>query len=181
MKEMMIEGKLIRLVEVSENDSISILKLRNNPAISKYLSGTSEITSEQQREWIKLNKVKSDGFYWTIKDGINQFFGTISLYNVIDRKAEFGRYICTNSIYAIEAELLILEFGFKHMGLDEIYCRTVINNEKVWKQHYKFGFEDQSFEELPQKKFTLKRQVLNKVMFDHFDYSNIQILLERFS
>ena len=181
MKKIMIEGRIINLVEVTENDSMSILSLRNDPSISKFLSGTGEVTNEQQQNWIRLNRGKVDGYYWTIRDKFDKVFGTLSLYNVTGRQAEFGRYICTNSLFAIEAELLLIEFGFRQMRLEEIYCRTVVNNEKVWRQHNKFGFEDECLEDLPEKNFILKRQVLTKEKFDNFDYSNFQILLNRFS
>ena len=181
MSQIVIQGKNIRLREVSEEDSLPILNLRNDPTISQFLSNTSPITIEQQQNWIRLNKERADGHYWTIRDISDKVFGTISLYNVIDGRAEFGRYICINSLFAIEAELLLIEFAFSEMGLREIYCRTVLNNEKVWKQHYKFGFEDLGYEELPEKNFTLKKQVLYKVRFNNFDYSKIRNLLNRFS
>jgi len=176
----MIKGNKTLLIPVTEDDSREIINLRNNPAISKYLSGDKKLTLYDQIQWIRNNNTNPNNFYWKICNVKNEFCGTISLYNINAGKAEFGRYICTNPIQAIESELMLIRFAFQVCNLNEIYCRTVIDNVKVWQQHYSFGFKDFGEEKLLDRNFILKIQTLAKETFNKFDYSNIDKLIARF-
>jgi hypothetical protein len=98
----------------------------------------------------------------------------------LKREAEFGRYISVNSINAIEAEYLLLQFCFNVMHLDFVYCRTADKNIKVWKQHLSFGFKDVGFEYFQEKNLLLRRQALSRAEFLEFDYSKIVSLVSRF-
>jgi len=172
------------LEPVAEADAAGICELRNNPSVNKFLSNSNSVSVEEQVRWIKTNEAKKDGFYFKIVDKMAQkFTGTISLYNIDNKKneAEFGRYICTNSLQAIEAELLIIWFGFEVMRLQKIYCRTANDNKMVWNQHYKFGFADAGFENFESKNLLLRKQELTKEQFDQFNYNSIQKLIERFA
>lgn len=176
-----VKGIKTNLVEVSEVDSKSIIELRNNPSINRFLSSSKEITIEQQVEWIKRNRLASDSYYFKITDSAGNFFGTISLYSLESNQAEFGRFISKNPIHAVEAEYLIIRFGFEILNLKRIYCRTVIENKTVWNQHYKFGFKDVQDVVLDQKSgFSLKVQEITKEIYLNFDYSSILRLISRF-
>lgn len=175
----MLKGNQTLLFRVKGEDANDIIKLRNNPSISKYLSGEKELSLEDQINWIINNNTISNDYYWKICNTNNVFCGTISLYNNKDGKAEFGRYICIHPIQAIEAEMLLIRFAFQVCNLEEIYCRTVMENTKVWKQHYSFGFQDLREEILPSKNFILKVQHLTHKAFSQFDYSKIDKLIDR--
>jgi RimJ/RimL family protein N-acetyltransferase len=176
-----VKGKKTHLVEVSESDTKLIVELRNKPSINRFLSSSKEITLEDQLVWIRNNKKKSNNHYFKITDLSNEFFGTISIYNIENRQGEFGRFIATNPIHAVEAEYLILRFGFEDLNLNKIYCRTVNDNKSVWNQHYKFGFVDDG--ELVWDiglGVSLKVQEITKDMFASFDYTPILKLISRF-
>jgi RimJ/RimL family protein N-acetyltransferase len=171
------------LEPVEINDAEFICELRNDPSIQKYLSNSNMVSIQDQVEWIKWNDDKKDGFYFKIIEKNTQLpVGTISIYNVDENEncAEFGRYICTHPVQAVEAELMILSLGFNMMRLRMIYCRTVVDNKSVWNQHYKFGFCDVGFENFEAKNLLLKRQELTKSQFTDFDYSKIINTIKRF-
>ena len=113
----------------------------------------------------------------------NKNTGTVSIYNLDYNyhTAEFGRYMCVDPLNAIEAELLILEFSFNIMLLDSLYCRTAIDNYKVWKQHTIFGFVDLGIEKNIVKNMSLKKQSISREIFQQFDYSSIHNIIERLS
>lgn len=181
--EISLTGTLTLLRSVELKDAEFIADLRSHPQIYRYLSSESEISTAQQQSWLKAYLDSNDGFYFVIEDlNSGKKTGTISIYNLAEnrKKAEFGRYICTNTYNAIEAELLLIKFGFEVMGIDEIYCRTAQANEKVWKQHYKFGFTDLGMELFPEKEMALKVQHITKASFDTFDYTHITNLIQRF-
>jgi RimJ/RimL family protein N-acetyltransferase len=130
------------------------------------------------------NAAKHDGLYLKIIDKkTNDFCGTISVYQINDKNedAEFGRYICTKTIQAIESELLLIQFAFETMRLKSIYCRTAELNPKVWKQHYEFGFVDNGMELLMNKQLYLKKQILTIEAYKNFNYSKIKELINRFN
>lgn len=176
-----IEGLLTKLIEVAEIDAPAICRLRNNPANNKFLSSSDIITIEEQVAWIRSNKSQNDGVYFKIiEKKTNEIIGTISLYNVSKSECEFGRYICEKTIQAIEAEYLILKFGFEIMNLKRIFCRTAEKNHLVWRQHIKFGFRNIGTELLIEKDMLLMVQEIKKNDFDNFNYSPILTLLQKF-
>jgi len=182
MQNIKVEGCMCILTEIDISDSRDICNLRNDPVISKYLSNISPVSVEDQETWILKNIGSKDGYYFKINDLKNNIFlGTISIYNINQESAEFGRYICTNPIHATEAEYLILNFGFEKMNLRRIFCRTADENKSVWNQHLKFGFKNIGYEYLESKNLNLIIQELTYKDYLEFDYSPIINLVSNFS
>jgi RimJ/RimL family protein N-acetyltransferase len=175
-----IKGHNTILQTISIDDANDICVLRNDPLINRYLSSSEPISLEEQKCWLINNQKNRGELYLKILDSSNlQMCGTISIYQINQNSGEFGRYICTKSVQAIEAEWLLIRFCFEIMRLDSIFCRTAFLNTKVWKQHYAFGFTDESTELLQEKDLLLKRQSLSKETYRKFDYSKISNLIER--
>jgi len=143
-----IKGIKTILSEITESDAADIVKLRNDPGNNKFLF-QRELTIHEQLEWIKKNKDKPDGKNFKVTNTENEFKGTISIYNIIEKRGEWGRYIVTNPINAIEAEYLLLKICFEQMGLKSVYGQTNIENKSVWGQHIKLGFRDIGIKEVP--------------------------------
>lgn len=173
-------GKHTILKSVSIEDAADICALRNKPSNNKYLSSSNPITLEQQEAWIKKYLLEPDGVYFLITDNFLSPVGTISLYNQVNGCAEFGRYICENPLQAIEAEFLLLKYAFEELNLNTIYCKTVRENQKVWKQHSRFGFIEKGLETDTRINKEVVIQSINKEQFQSFDYSQITKLLNRF-
>lgn len=181
--EIRLIGEATILRQVNLEDALFISQLRSDPKVYEFLSSSSPVTLEQQQQWLKKYFDSKDGFYFIIENPLfKKGVGTISIYdlNILKREAEFGRYISVNSINAIEAEYLLLQFCFNVMHLDSVYCRTADENIKVWKQHLSFGFKDVGFENFQEKNLLLKRQAITRSEFLEFDYSKIISLVSRF-
>jgi len=179
---MEINGKYVTLKYVDLCDAEDIVKLRNDIKLNRYLSSQKPLTVEDQINWLLNNKNSETNHYFKIvrkKDA--KFIGTISLYNINNSEGEFGRYICIDPIGAIESELLIIEFAFLERRLGNIYCWTVIDNEKVIIQHRNFGFQDSKFVYDPNINRKLLIQELSYNKFKSFDYSNIKSLIDKFA
>lgn len=178
MKKLNILGNVCQLTSVSLADAEFICLLRNNSNNNRFLSSSEFISVSMQVKWLQEN-INND-YYFKISNIINKTdVGTISLYNFNNNIAEFGRYICSDSICAIESEMLLLEFGFNTLGLNEIYCRTALENQKVWKQHYKFGFIDCGKEYLEKRGLELIKQIITKDIFVNYDYSKIKNIIKK--
>lgn len=137
-----ISGILVELKELGTTDASEVLAIRNNPEFNRFLSNAGqEIKIEDQIRWTQKCKEENDNVNFKVLLKGN-FAGTISLYD-IDKNgsAEFGRYIVTHPIAAIESELLLMQYGFEVLGLSEIVCKTVEKNTKVWQQHARLHFE----------------------------------------
>jgi RimJ/RimL family protein N-acetyltransferase len=179
---MEINGKYVAIRYVDLCDAEDIVKLRNDSKLNRYLSSQKPLKVEVQINWLLNNKNSETNHYFKIvrkKD--DKFIGTISLYNIDNNQGEFGRYICIDSIGAIESELLIIEFAFLQRRLENIYCRTVMDNEKVIIQHRKFGFEDREVVYDHNINRNLLIQELSYYKFKNFDYSRIRNLIDKFT
>ncbi len=182
MAKLIKEGLHTAIIEVTLEDAESIIALRNNPEINKFLSSSKAISVSEQKEWIASNQKQGNNAYFKIIDTHNgNFCGTISIYNIINNSGEFGRYICTQNLQAIESELLLIRLCFEELGLKKIFCKTVIENSRVWMQHYKFGFEDRNEEKGGKhNELTFKVQELKIEKYKSFDYTPIERLLNKF-
>ena len=118
-------------------------------------------------------------YFKIVNKKTGEFCGTIALYDIEHGSAEFGRYICTSPLQSIEAEYLILKFGFDVCFLNNIYCRTVKANSYVWNQHYKYGFKDIREEVLGPRQMLHMIQEQDVNDFRNYDFSFIDKLTNR--
>ncbi len=179
-----IRGTKTILTEVNESDAEDILTLRNNPAHNKFLF-QKPITIEEQLDWIKKNKDADNARNFKVTNINNEFKGTISIYNIVDNTGEFGRYIVTNPINAIEAEYLLLKLCFESLGLSSVYCQTNLENKAVWGQHVKLGFRELERKEVAVGSFANVKviavvQEITAVEFRDFNYDKILKLIKFF-
>jgi len=176
-----ITGNATILQEVSLDDAQIMCDLRNDPQRNKFLSSTKPISVEEQQAWMTAKAKKRDNIDFKIIDKkAGDVVGVVAIYDVEHHIAEFGRYICTRSLQAMESEYLILKFGFDIMYLDKMYCRTVKDNKFVWNQHYKYGYKDIREEVLGPRQMLHKIQEITREEFHNYDYSFVDKLTNRF-
>jgi RimJ/RimL family protein N-acetyltransferase len=176
---MVINGLKTKLRPIELNDSKFVCELRNDNNNNKFLSSTRQISIEDQINWLNNFYHNTNDFYFIIENKKHENKGTISLYNIRNNTAEFGRYICNSTQQAIEAEYLLLKFAFEVLNLNTVYCKTLVDNEKIWKQHYKYGFKSISEEYDSTLKQILIVQEITKNDFINFSYNWIEALLNK--
>jgi RimJ/RimL family protein N-acetyltransferase len=177
----LLVGRCAELEPLTVDDAEDVLSLRNDPEYNRHLShpGTS-IRVEDQRLWLKDHCEREDEANFKIRlDG--RFVGTISLYDIADGTAEFGRYLAKNPIASLEAELLLLQFGFEGLRLESIFCKTLEANQKVWRQHESFGFDNRGLVTHPELGVPLVHQVLTLEQYQRRPFGKILELIERFA
>lgn len=134
-----IIGKYSKLRSVKTEDAEFILSLRLNNSLNKHINKVDNDIKKQE-EWISLQQQREGDYYFLILDLDNQPFGTISLYNIKENSAEFGRWVSKgNMILNIESVLLIHKFAFEYCDLDFVYTNTMAENKKVINFHKRFG------------------------------------------
>lgn len=145
---MQLIGNKIILRLVEEEDSYFILKLRQNIELNKYISST-DITVEQQKEWIKKYKIrennKEEYYFIVLNKKINQSCGTVRIYNIdkINKVATWGSFILdfTRPDGASKEVIDIsLNFAFKELKLKKIELDVRKANKKAIYIYEKNGF-----------------------------------------
>ncbi len=179
-----IRGIKTRLEEITESDAADMVKLRNDPSNNKFLY-QKEISLEDQIRWILKNSNQADAKNFKVINNNNEFKGTISIYNITRNRGEFGRYIVTNPINAIESEYLLLKVSFEMLGLETVYCQTNVQNKSVWGQHIKLGFRETATKDVAVGSHSdiLVKAVVQEITaeeFKAFRYDNILNLIKFF-
>lgn len=168
-----LENEWIRLRSVNENDAEFILKIRTDPVFNNFLHKT-EPDINKQKNWICSQQVRNYDYYFIIETIQGNTIGTISLYNIdpISGKGELGRWICTlSSLESVASIMLLYDFGFTTLNLNEIYTRTMAGNIKIINFHKSFGASliDDHEEDPLTGEILIRQTVLNK------QYKNIRI------
>lgn len=172
-----VRGTRVVLRLVKSNDAPFIVSLRNDPKNNTHLSSQRYLTIKEQRAWLVTEKMDETSLYFIILFQ-NEKVGTISLYNISENlsKAELGRFICSNSIYAIDAELTLLEYAFNTLGLQQVLCRTKTTNKSVLSLHRNLFFEDSTVERV--NNYEIMWQSLEMEKYKISDYSSIKYILK---
>ena len=141
-----VEGWAFRLRAVDIGDAEHILRLRQDEKLTRFLPPL-EIGVEEQRDWIARQRERPGDYYFAVESiAGRQTQGFVGLYDVTESEgkkfAEWGRWILEpRSLAAMESAYLIYCFGFDDLCLDEIFCRSVRDNEQVLNFHDRFGLE----------------------------------------
>jgi RimJ/RimL family protein N-acetyltransferase len=179
-----IRGIKTILTEISEADAEDIVNLRNDPANNKFLF-QKPISIEEQLNWIKRNMGLEKAKNFKVTNIDSEFKGTISIYNIEEGRGEFGRYIVTNPVNAIEAEYLLLKICFEQLGMTAVYCQTNMDNKAVWGQHVKLGFREIETKEVSvgSNADVMVKAVIQEItndQFKQFNYDKIIKLIKFF-
>lgn len=145
---MKLIGKIIILRLVEENDAHFILQLRNKAELKKYISDTN-ISLEEQKEWIKNYKIRErqgkEFYFVVINKKTRGLCGTVRIYNVnkITKTATWGSFILDfnrpDHSYK-EVIDISLEFALKKLNLNLIELDVRKENKKAIYIYEKEGF-----------------------------------------
>jgi len=128
-----IEGYSYLLSPVTTEDAQFIVETRLEDAErNKFIHAISPDVSLQV-EWInKYYEIPGD-YYFVVRNKLtNNKEGLISLYNIKDKKAEWGRWVIKkDSPASVESFYLICRMAFEQLYLDEIFSLTITDNTGV--------------------------------------------------
>lgn len=137
--------KFKNFVNLSREEKVQVLELRNSESIRKNMYNTDIISIDSHLNWINSLGNRLDCFYWAIFID-NELIGVIDLTSIDNDKkfAEWGFYIC-NKYFGLGA--LIEYLGMEHFIFDlkfeKILACVYENNEKVYNMHKnKFNYID---------------------------------------
>lgn len=140
---------MVILREICEEDTSNIVKWRNSIAVKSNLFTQTDLTEDMHMNW--LNDYVKTGlckqYIIVVKEG-NSFtdIGTtfIKKIDYINQEGEFGIFIGNSNYrgkgYSFKATQLIIDIGFKKLGLKRIYLYVVADNIPAIKTYKKVGF-----------------------------------------
>ena len=147
---MSIKGKKVFLSAVEESSLEQLRLWRNKPELRKYFREYREINRAMQQRWYE-NMVLGD------KEQVNfeihdieggKLIGHCGLYYIdwINRHAEFGIYVgdleYRRGGYGSDALRALIEYGFKDLNLNKIWCEVYTNNDALDIYRH-IGFKDE--------------------------------------
>ena len=142
-----IVGERVYLSPINSEDCLKYVEWLNDFETAKYIAQYSKVlTIEKEEEWISKKTDNEYTFGIILKD-CDKLIGNISLVNIkdIDKTAELGIFIGDKDYlskgYGSEAIMLLLDYGFNYLNLNNIMLRALAFNERAIKAYQKCGFK----------------------------------------
>lgn len=139
--KLMLEGYSYRLRPIQVTDAKFIVEVRlEDEQRNSFIHKISPDVATQEN-WIKDYLKRENDYYFIIENRLdNTQEGLIAFYNIENNKAEWGRWVTKKgSFAAIESVKLLYQIAFEQLGLDELYCDTIIDNKSVVTFHTSIG------------------------------------------
>ena len=147
-----LETQRLRLRQMTPADVTALLQHFGNPEVVKFIEMQPIRTLEQANEWLKWMGgffAAKDGLRWgIIHQDDNVFIGSAGLHNW-NREANYAEigYDITapyqGAGYATEVARSLIEFGWKHMGLNRVEADVVQGNIGSMRVLQKLGFRQE--------------------------------------
>ena len=146
----MLKGKKIKLVRVEKKDLGKLLGWRNNPEFRKHFREYRELSMAEQKKWYKEKVLGNPTTMMfairRLKD--NALLGCCGLVYIshVYRHADLSLYIGWKDAYidkkgyAIEAARLLLDYGFRELGLNKMWTEIYVFDKKKKKLYDRLGF-----------------------------------------
>lgn len=143
-----IIGKKVYLSPINCDDCLKYVEWLNNFEIAKGINAYSKVNSiASEKEWL-MNNCNNRNYSFAIIDSeSNMLIGNIGLMNIkeIDRTAELGIFIGDENYlscgYGSEAIMILLEYAFNHLNLNNIMLKVYDFNKRAIKAYEKCGFK----------------------------------------
>ena len=148
-RDLVIEGKFVRLEEVQPRHFPYIIEWRNNPENNKFLNQPFKLTMELQTKWYEKKYLKdgTQGLFVMVDKKTDILFGTLGWtdYNEEKKHCILGRGLVGDLRYRGSVELidgyrLVQDYLYDELKILINYCHVVNENRKVISYNRKWGF-----------------------------------------
>ena len=136
-----LDGYAYRLRPVKMTDAKFIVETRlEDLERNQFIHRISPDVSEQEK-WLEAYFERENDYYFIVENRVTgNAEGLISIYDVMDGKAEWGRWVLKKgSLASAESVYLLYRIAFEQIGLNELYCRTIADNVSVVSFHTSIG------------------------------------------
>ncbi len=161
-----IIGQTIDLVPANEKFFENIVAIRNQDRSRYFLCQDFFLTFDMQRAWYSKYLERMDDIYWCVVDKQGGMVGTIRIYDINENDCNQGSFIISEDKsmgmpYALETEILSLEFAFDVLHVNEVINEDRNDNKMMKSMSKKMGFKfDKVIDRdgVPYYKYILKRE-----------------------
>ncbi len=134
-----MEGHYVNLRSATEEDAAFTLEIRQQPDIVRYIPEIKN-TQQQQAAWIRQQRKTEGDYFFVVESKDGQRLGTISIYHIQGLQAESGRLALRGDVFQnVEAEILLLDFAFDELKLQEVYGEIYTQNTRALRFSKQFG------------------------------------------
>ena len=140
--EGVLTGNYVFLKSCEIEDAEFTLRIRSNPAIENYIP-IFHHSLEEQIDWIRQQRDKEGDYFFVIFDrDCKKRLGTVGLYDIECKKAEFGRLVCEGGGHGCAMDVInqVLIFAFRELALKKVTCFAYEDNERAIRLYRKAGF-----------------------------------------
>ncbi|UCF10713.1 MAG: GNAT family N-acetyltransferase [Candidatus Bipolaricaulota bacterium] len=147
MEKAFLVGERLYLRPLDECDLDRCLCWINDGEILTTLGRRTPMSRSMEREWL-LGQYKDDTTFSlaiVLRDG-DRHIGNAGLHGIqrVDRSAEFGLLVGDKTEwgkgYGTQAGRLVIDHGFRQLGLHRIWLRVFAFNERAHRVYEKIGF-----------------------------------------
>lgn len=179
-RDIVLEGKCINLVPIKEIHFSDIVRIRNQEKNRYYLNQEKVLKVESQKKWYSEYLERDNDLYWCIENKEGIVIGTVRIYNIDDEACHYGSFIIDENYtmglpYALETEILVLDFVFQILKLSRVINEDRVDNIKMNAISKKMGFEFEK--EIIIRDVAYNRYVLKK---ENSQLSKYTMLLDKF-
>ena len=142
----------IYLRPMTEDDTDLIVKWRNQENVRKYFIYQADFTREGHLYWLHEVVEKGSAAQMMIcEKETDKPVGSVYIRDIdhTHHKGEYGIFIGEESArgkgVGTSAAKLMIEYGFKELGLHRIYLRVLAGNEQAVRSYEKAGFEIEGY------------------------------------
>lgn len=148
-KNLILEGKFVRLEEICPKYFEKVIEWRNNPENNKFLNQPFKLTIDLERQWYEEKYLNdpTQGLLIMIDKMNNIPFGTIGWtdYDAEEKICIAGRALVGELEYRsskemTEAYLIFQDYMYEQMKIKTAYIHVVDNNIKVISLNKKWGY-----------------------------------------
>jgi UDP-4-amino-4,6-dideoxy-N-acetyl-beta-L-altrosamine N-acetyltransferase len=144
----MAKGIALRpLTSIDRDAQLSILKIRNEEGVRKWMYTDHVIPEPEHFAWIE--RLKNDARQIVFAVIGDEPLGVVSV-NAIDRlqkRTDWAYYLTASSRGGLGSaiEFAFIEYVFDGLGMEKLNCEVIEGNDPVVKLHKKFLFVEEGF------------------------------------
>jgi len=136
----------VLLRSLREKDGPRVLAWRNQPEVAAYMYSDHHISQDEHARWLTNALNLADRRFWIIEfDGAPVGLANLAKIDLVNRKCEWAYYLADPSVrgrgVGAQVEFAVLDYVFRPLDLNKLWCEVLIENEPVWKLHESFGFQ----------------------------------------
>lgn len=131
------EGLAYRLRPIRIDDAQFIIDIRlEDQERNQYIHAISPDLVLQE-QWLASYFEREGDYYFVVENKLTGAAeGLVGVYDLDDSKAEWGRWVIKKGSFASAESLdLLYRIAFNDLNLEQLYCRTIVDNESVVSLH----------------------------------------------